>query len=172
MMFEVKDRIVYGTHGVCEVMAVGRLLMSVADHRRKYYTLRPLYQPDSVIYVPVDSRKVQMRPVLTEEEAERFLQEIPTIDTIWVVNEKEREFRYKEAMLSGDCRNLVRVIKTIYLRRLSREKEGKKIAAVDERYFRQARDLLYGELSCVLSLDREEVESHIRERIEGAGVRN
>ncbi len=169
-MFEVGDRIVYGTHGVCEVTAIGRLSMSVADRRKKYYTLRPVYQQDSLIYVPVDNKKIKMRLILTQKESEEFIQKIPQIDTIWIANERDREKLYREALISCDCRELIRIIKTIYLRKLLRERNGKKVAAVDERYFRQAEDLLYGELSLSLDMGREKIEPYIREQIEAREI--
>jgi CarD family transcriptional regulator len=178
-MYKVNDKIVYGTHGVCEVTDIGRLSMSVADRKKKYYTLRPVYQKESLIYVPVDSEKIPMRLILTREEVEELLQEIPAavsleeveellqeipqLDTIWVSNEKEREYLYKQVILKGDCRELVRIIKTIYFRMQSRLEDGKKVAAVDERYFRQAEDLLYGELAYVLDMKKEEMNKFIGE---------
>ena len=164
-MYQVNDRVVYGTHGVCEITAIGRLSMSVVNRKRQYYTLRPVYQKDAVIYVPVDNVKIPMRPVLTKEETEHLLEEIPQIETIWISNERERESQYKEAVLSGDCHCLVRIIKTLYRRKQSREEDGKKAAAVDERYFQQAEDLLYGELACVLGLEREEIVPYISSHI-------
>ena len=146
-MYQVNDSVVYGTHGVCEVTAVGRLSMSVADRKKKYYTLRPVYQKDSLVYVPVDHIKLPMRLVLGKEEAEKLVEEIPSLETIWIVNEKERESQYKEAVRSGDCGELVRIIKPIYLHEKERMDKGKKVAAVDERYFHQAEELLYGELA-------------------------
>jgi CarD family transcriptional regulator len=164
-MYEVNDKIVYGTHGVCEVTEVGRLSLSVADRKKKYYTLRPVYQKESLIYVPVDSEKIPMRPVLTEAEVQELLEEIPTLETIWVTNEKEREYQYKQIILKGDCRELVRIIKTLYFRMQSRIDDGKKVAAVDERYFRQAEDLLYGELAYVLQMKKEEMAAFIGDRM-------
>ena len=169
-MFEVNDKIVYGTHGVCEVTAIGRLSMSVADRKKKYYTLRPIYQKDSLIYVPVDNQKIKMRPVLTKEETDTLLDKIPEIDTIWISNERERETRYKESILSCDCYELIRIIKTLYLRKKSRLEDGKKVAAVDERYFKQAEDLLYGELAYVLDMERDEVGPFITEHINKQAV--
>lgn len=139
-MFEVNDRIVYGTHGVCTVTAVGKLSMSVADKHKIYYTLCPMYQKDSAIYVPVDNQKITMRAVLSREELQELLDEIGQIDTIWIANEREREVQYKEALLSCDCRRLVQIIKTLYQRKKSRMQDGKKVAAVDERYFKLAEE--------------------------------
>ena len=164
-MYQVNDSVVYGTHGVCEVVAVGRLSMSVADRKLKYYTLRPVYQKDSMIYVPVDHVKLPMRLVLNKEEAKKLVEEIPSLETIWITNEKEREDQYKEAVRSGDCRELVRIIKTIYLHKKERIESGKKVAAVDERYFYQAEELLYEELAYALEMDVSQVGDYISDKI-------
>jgi CarD family transcriptional regulator len=47
----------------------------------------------------------------------------------------------------------------------SRIDDGKKVAAVDERYFRQAEDLLYGELAYVLQMKKEEMAAFIGDRM-------
>lgn len=161
-MFQVNDRIVYGTQGVCVVTKIGKLSISVADKHRQYYTLCPIYQRDEVIYVPVDNSKIMMRPVLSREEVDALISEIAELDTVWIVNEREREAQYKAALLSCDCRELVKIIKTLYQRKQAREKEGKKVTSVDERYFSQAEDQLYGELAYVLDMEKEEVQPYIK----------
>ena len=146
-MYQVNDSVMYGTHGVCEVTAVGRLSMSVADRKKKYYTLRPVYQKDSLVYVPVDNVKLPMRLVLTGKEAEELVEEIPQLETIWIGNE------------------LVRIIKTIYLHKKERLDEGKKVAAVDERYFHQAEELLYEELAYALNMEVDQIGDYIASKI-------
>ena len=37
-MFQVKDHVVYGNHGICEVKAVGKLNMDAVDKDKIYYT--------------------------------------------------------------------------------------------------------------------------------------
>ena len=67
-MFQIGERIMYGSSGVCRVEAIGKPdSASFADRDRDYYTLSPLYG-EGVIYVPVDS-SVFMRPILSREEA-------------------------------------------------------------------------------------------------------
>ncbi len=168
-MYQVNDKVVHGTHGVCEIVEIGRLAMSVADKKRQYYTLYPVYQRESAIYVPVDSDKVKIRPIITKEEIQTLLEEIPELETIWVANEREREVLYKEALLSCDCRELVRIIKTIYFRKKSRVKDGKKVAAVDERYFHMAEEQLYGELAYVLGMEKENMAAYITEHMAEKG---
>ena len=69
-------------------------------------------------------------------------------------------------MKSGDCRQWIRIIKTLYLRKLQRNAQGKRITAVDEKYLRMAEDCLYSELSAALSLPKEQMVDYIGERIE------
>lgn len=66
-MFQPGDLIVYGNNGVCRVIKVGKPEVTVANGKRLYYTLQPLYSTE-IIYTPVDSG-VFMRPVISRDEA-------------------------------------------------------------------------------------------------------
>ena len=68
-MFQAGELLVYGSTGVCRVEEITELDHTVRDRGRRYYVLKPLWQ-DGVIYAPVDSEKVPMRPVISREEAE------------------------------------------------------------------------------------------------------
>lgn len=48
------------------------------------------------------------------------------MEPLWVKDEKQRETQYKETLRKCDCRELIRIIKTIYHRMQSRIAEGKK----------------------------------------------
>ena len=67
----------------------------------------------------------------------------------------------KNCLKACNCQDLIRIIKTIYLRKRAREEAGRKETAVDARYFRIAEDQLYGELAVALDMSRENVESYI-----------
>ena len=165
-MFQVNDLIVYGNHGVCKVENVGTLSISMADKQKQYYTLRPVYQHESVIYAPVDNNKTIMRFVLSKEEVEDLIQDIPNIESAWVGNERERETQNRTALQTCDCRELVKIIKTLYNRKKSRIQDGKKVTVVDEKYFRQAEEQLYGELAFALEMPKDEVGAYIADSIE------
>lgn len=160
-MYQVNDVVIYGTHGVCMVVEVGSLPMLHVDKRKKYYTLKPVFQQESMIYAPVENQKIVMRPILSKEEVEELLQNIPAIETVWITNEKERESQYKDAIRTCDCRELIKVIKTLYLRKKTRQQDGKKPTAVDEKYFRIAEEQLYEELGYVLEKDPNQMRAYI-----------
>lgn len=165
-MFAVGDYIIYGNHGVCRVDKIGTVSLSMADKNKEYYTLCPVYKNDAVVYAPVENPKSIIRSILTKEEAEELINEIPSLDIVWIGNDKERELQYKAALRSCDCKELIRIIKTLYQRKMDRIKDGKKVTVVDERYFRQAEEQLYGELAFVMGMEKDSVSEYLKNRID------
>lgn len=164
-MFETGDYIVYGNTGICRVMGVTTMDMEGIPKNRLYYILRPDGQTEGKIFTPVDSRKLVMRPMMSREEAENLIEEIPNIETIDIGNDKLREEKYRECIRSCECRELVRIIKTIYLRKKARVSQGKKVTAVDERYLKLAEENLYSEMSLLLGVPKNKMESYITSRL-------
>ena len=164
-MFEVGDYIIYDNTGVCQVEAVGRLDMSGTSGKRIYYTLKPQHGKSGTIYTPIDNEKVTMRAVMTKDEALELINEIHEIGTLDLVDEKKREVEYKDAFSKYDCRELVKVIKTIYLLKEERLAEGKKMTALDEKYYDMAEEKLYGELAIPLHKNIEEVKDYVIEHV-------
>ena len=162
-MFEKDQLIMCGGHGVCRVVSITDNPVDRRDKVRKYYVLEPLFEKASTIYTPVDNDKVIMRRVMTKEEAEELTKRVTEIDTVWIQEEKNREQMYKEAIRTYDCRSLVQVIKTLYIRKQNRIQEGKKVLSSGEQYLRKAEELLYSEMSVALSIPREEVETYIKD---------
>lgn len=118
--------------------------------------------------MPVDSQKDHtMRKVLERTEAERLIGTIPEIPLLVITNDKMTEQMYKDCMKSNDCQELVKLIKTIHQRKQKRIQAGRKITAVDAKYFHLAEENLYGELAVALDLSREEVSGYITAAING-----
>ncbi len=162
-MFKIGDYVVYGNVGVCRVENVGPVAIGMKG--KDYYTLVPVYERNSRLYTAVDSEKVVIRPVLTKEETDALIDEMADIETLWISDEKKREEIYKEAMHTCDCKEWVRMIKTLYLRKLDRISRGKKATSSDEKYLHLAQDNLYGELAFSLKMPKEQVEEFITSRI-------
>lgn len=163
-MFKVGEYIVYGMNGVCRVEEVGPMKMSGVDSDRLYYTLLPLYTKGSRVFTPVDNQKIVMRAVISKQEAGKLVEEFKQIETIEEQRDKNRELAYKEALRSCDCKQWIRIINTAIKRKEERSAIGKKMAACDERYLKQAQDSLYGELAISLQIDKSEVENYIMHR--------
>lgn len=165
-MFKIGEFIIYGNNGVCKVTGVGSMDSPGIPKDRLYYTLEPCANTGSKIFTPADNEKVIMRPVISREEALNLIEDIKNIQTLWVSDEKRRETEYKEAVRTCDCRDLVKIIKTIYLRKQDRLAKGKKVMACDERYFRIAEENFYGELAVSLDMNKEDVKRYVIDRVE------
>lgn len=164
-MFKVGDYVICGNKGVCSVENITTLSISGVDKERMYYILKPLYMNGSTVYVPVDSSGESMRKVLEREEAQRLIAAIPDIPLLVISNDKLTEQTYRECIRTNDCQELVKIIKTIRQRKQKRIQAGRKVTAVDAKYFHIAEDNLYGELAVALDIDRNEVESYIADAI-------
>lgn len=160
-MYNVGDIIVYGEHGICRVAAVGPLNLG-GPSDRLYYTLHPYYQPELVIYAPIDNERVVIRPPITKEEAEQIVSDLPDVAEMEIPDEKGRELLFSQIQHGCDCRALAGMLKALYQRRAQRQKKGRRATSLDERYFRAAEDQLFGELAFALKMDRNEATTYIR----------
>lgn len=164
-MFEVGEYIVYGSNGVCKVEAVGKLKVPGMSKDKLYYTLSPYNAKGSKIFTPVDNKKVVMRPVISKKEAIELIENIKNIDLLEIPDESRIEEEYKEALRKCDCRELVKLIRTINKRISVRLKEGKKITAGDEKYLQMAEEYLLSELSIPLEMEKEQVKELILKEV-------
>lgn len=160
-MFVPGDHVVCGNNGICVVQDITNLNISGVDKRREYYLLKPVYLTGSTVYIPVDTADKTMRKAVSRQEALSFIDSIPDIPLIQVADEKTLEKTYKEYMHQNSPKGWLQLIKTIYLRREKRILKGSKITALDSRYFKQAEDFLYGELSVALEMTKDEVRDYI-----------
>lgn len=165
-MYNKGDYVVKIPEGICKIENVGYLDISGINNDREYYTLVPIKEKSSKIYIPTDSCKGRIRNVISKEDAIKFIKSIPDINEKDISNEKMREQEYKAAILSCDNKKIVSIIKLIYSRRQERINQGKKVTATDDRYFKQAEDVLYSELSFVLNIPKENMQQFIADTIE------
>lgn len=165
-VFERGEFVVCGNKGVCAVEDITTLDISGVDKKREYYILKPVYLTGSTVYIPVDTAEDNMRRVLSREEADNLISTIPAIPLIAISNDKMLEQEYRGCMKSNSCEAWIRIIKTIYLRKQKRLEAGRKVTAVDAKYFRLAEDNLYGELAISLGMPRGEVEQYITQEVE------
>ena len=164
-MFETGEYVVYGRTGICQVTGVTTMKVDGSSAERLYYVLKPGGETEGKIFTPVEGGKQVLRAIISKEEAEQLIDEIPSIETLSIENEKFREDSYKKCIRTCECRDLLRIIKTIYLRKQARLSHGKKTTATDERYLKMAEDHLYSEFSMLLDIPKEHMAGYIEQRI-------
>lgn len=165
-MFEKGEYVVYGQNGICMVEDTTTLSLPDVKEGKLYYVLIPQNTSGGKIYSPVENNKVIMRRVLTGPEASALIDEMPDIEELMISNDRGREEIYKQAIRTCDCREWVKIIKTLHAREEERKQHGRKMTSTDERYFRQAEDNLFNELSMALHIEKDEVSDFIRKRME------
>ncbi len=165
-MYQVGEQIVYGTTGVCRVEAVGPLDMQGAREDVDYYTLSPVYQGGR-LFIPVDTA-VYHRPVMTKEEAMSFIRHIPEVDAVVCENKNPRLLneQYQVYLKSGDCTDLVRLIRAVYLKEKHMARAGRHLSQVDERSMKRAEEMLHNELASALGIAPGEVKGFITKTLE------
>lgn len=163
-MFKKGEKIVYGTTGVCIVDDVCEKEL-IRNQKKMYYVLKPVFQPNNIIYSPVEDGKVFMRPVMTAKEADELILKIPEIR-----NENSKaclsQEEYRAELSSHSSVDLIKLTAIIYQKKKSANANNKKLGFVDEKYMHLAESLLFGELSVALDIPLDEVQKYIKSKIE------
>lgn len=166
-MFQMNDVIVYGTQGVCEITGTEEKVIS--GKRKTYFVLKPVGENGSTIFVPTDNEAVlgKIRRLLTQDQIHQLIDSMGTDDALWMDDENARRELYKSILAKGEHAELIKMIKAIYIHKKQREAEGKRLHMSDERFFKDAEQLLYNEFQYVLKLhSKEDLLAYIFDRIE------
>lgn len=158
-MLKVGQTVMY-RRSVCKVQE----LIEKFREDQDYFKLAAWYDPSLVIHVPRVSIPDTCRPLLTQHEAEQLIDAIPTIDHI-ESEDKILESVYKELLNSDDHEDLVKIIKTTYMRSEDKVKKGLKRSEKDKEYFRKAEEVLYNELAVVLDKSIAETRDYVVQRM-------
>lgn len=166
MAYQVGDRVVYGIHGVCLITDIEK--QKSGTEVTSYYILQPVYDEKGKVFVPVGNERLEkkMRRILSKAEIYELIKEMPSEDGIWIDDEAVRKERYKQILLIGDRRELVRLIKTLYLHQQEQAAKGKKLYKNDEKVMKEAEKMLYEEFAHVLDIRPDQVLPFIMQQVE------
>ena len=165
-MFQVNDTVSYGTHGVCQITEIGE--KNLTGKSMEYYILKPVYNENSTLYVPVHSENLtgKMRRILSVREIREMIRQMPYHQEDWIDNENLRKTRYRELLTDGNRTELLKMLRTLYLHQQEQISKGKKLHNTDERFFREAEKLLFDEIALVLHIKPSQVLPFILEQIQ------
>ena len=134
----------------------------------RYYVLKPVYNSNSTVYVPVDNETLtaKMRRVLSAAEIYEIIRAIPSESSMWIEDENERKEKYREILQRGDRMELVRIIKALYHHQQAQRAKGKHLHTADEHFFKEAEKMLYDEFALVLQIRPDQVVPFILQQVE------
>lgn len=164
-MYNINDAVVYASYGVCRIKAIES--RDFSGEPKEYYILQPVGDSRNTFYIPTDNEalKEKMRRIYTREEVEELISVMPDEDFIWIENEPQRKEAYRQIIENGDRHELVKLIKTLYIHRQELEAMHKKLHSSDERFLRDAENMLYDEFAFALGISRDEVLPYIKEKL-------
>lgn len=166
-MFQVNDVIIYGVQGVCKITDVEE--KAISGVKKTYFVLKPVNDEGATIFAPTDNAFVlkKMRRLLTKDEIHALIDAMRSENAVWVENENERKELYKHILAKGEHMELIKMIKAIYVHKKEREAEGKRLHMSDERFFKDAEQILYNEFQYVLDIgSKDDLMNYIFTRIE------
>lgn len=160
-MFKINDYIVYGPMSVCKIIDI------IEEENpyiglKSYYVIQPVYSDKStIIKIPVDSKKVFMRHLISQREALSIIESIPNLKVLDINNDKQRSQQFKSIIKSSICSDLAQLIKSININEQEKLSSGKKLSKIDEDFKKTAEKLINEEFATVLNIPVEEVSSFI-----------
>ena len=165
-MYQVGDRIIYGSNGVCVIDEIKMIEVPRTDELKAYYIIKPMYQ-ECKISVPVDT-KMFMREIIGADEARALIDTIPQVDAQPYYNTALRQLQdyYEKKISSHNCVDLIEMIISIYRKRKQLLEQKRKFGAIDERYLKRAEELLFGELSVALDVPKTEIREMVGKLLE------
>lgn len=156
-----KDEYVIYKHDVCKIKDIKENKLVGTT----YYVMTPIDDDSLIIDIPIENRMGYLRDIIPEEIAKEIINNISNIDPVKDLNDKHLETKYKELLNTGKHEDLIKIIKTTYLRNEKRINNKKKISEKDNTFFKLAEKYLYNELAISLNMSVEEVKNYIFEII-------
>ena len=152
-MYKIGDYVIY-LKDVCKIFDIKEKYMNDTD----YYILVPINDESLKLSVPVTNETLKNLPSLNEVNA--MLDNICNISVLTEEN-KQLEDEYKKLISSGSYEDLIKVIKTAYLRNKKRLDNKRSISSKDKNYMEMAEKHLIPELAIVLDMSIDETEQYV-----------
>lgn len=158
-LFKKGSYVVY-KRDVCKIIDISKNKYTNLDS----YILEPLFDKSLKVSVPVESKNNFLRELLTRKEIKKLIGDIPNIKPAESSN-LTLESLYKELFHSGKIEDLIKIIKTTYLRNEERQRAKRSIGQKDKEYFEKAEKYLYNEISVVLNMSFEDAKKYVIDRV-------
>jgi len=152
-MHKINEYIIYKKE-VCKIKEIIPKYYKDMD----YYLLSPLSDDTLTIKVPISAKDI--RNLISKKEVSKIIKNIPNIEVIDTNNLKLEE-TYKKLIANATHEDLIKIIKTAYLRNKERLDNNKKTTDKDNYYFNLAEKYLYEEFSIVLNKTYEETKNYV-----------
>ena len=164
-MYSIGDMVMYGSFGICKVTAIEK--RDLTGEEQEYYILKHINSEKNIFYVPTnnDAALSKMHPICSKAEVDELISHMNSEGLIWIDNDSKRKEEYSRIIKDADKHEIIRLIKTLYLRRKELAESGKKLRSTDENYLSLAENMLFEEFAYALDIDKSKVVEYIEMHI-------
>ena len=164
-MLNVGECVIYGSHGLCKVRDI--LIPSFLERgkEKEYYQMVSAVDAGSVLYVPVDGADDKVREVIAADVAEDLIDDILYAEELELPEGKKAEPAIMEVIKRNVCDEMMSLVKSLRKIKAVREAEGKKFAALNEKYLNIAEKLLYTELAFSLETEKDDIKRRVLDEL-------
>ena len=103
---------------------------------------------------------------MSKDEIDALIKSMPDIDVKWIENDAQRSESFKKIIKSGDRKEIMKMVRILYLHRKDQLDHGRKFHAADERFLKEAEHVLFDEFAVVLGIAPEEVVDFISKKLD------
>ena len=155
----------YGIHGLCRVEDIQVPPFIERGKERDFYVMVADADEKGLLYVPVESEAERLREVTDVDTARKLIRKPAEKEDMNLCGGKKSEPIVSAIIKRNEAPEMMSLVKTLYLLRMRREKEGKKFAAVDEKHLMTAEKLLFSELAYSLHCEAEDIRQQVQETV-------
>ncbi len=165
-LYKTGDMVMYGTNGICAVTDIQKMMFPMETEERTYYVLKPVNTRNSTLFVPEDNEQLmsKMRQLLGREEIDEAINQSDK-SVKWIDDRNARFAYFNSVLKTADPKELLSVIRCIYLRKQEVLALGKKMASADETVLASAEKLVREEFAYTLGIPEADVGEYIRANI-------
>ncbi len=160
-MLNVGECVIYGNHGLCKVREVLVPSFLERGNEKQYYMMVSAVDAGSVIYVPVDGADDKVRDVMSADDAEELIVDIEEVEEIELPEGKKAEPEISAIIKRNIADEMMSLVKALHKIKAVRESEGKKFAALNEKYLNIAEKLLYTEMAFALKTEKDIIKDRV-----------
>ena len=155
----------YSTTGICEISEIKK--MGAAGKEKEYYVLKPVYQKNATVYIPLDNALLlsKIRPVVTKEEIDEIIIKAKNNPLEWISDDFDSNVAFKEILSSGNLLYIIRLVSCIYIQGEELSRTKRRLRAVDSSAFSNAESYLYNEFAFALNIKPEQVIEYIENKM-------
>ena len=156
--------VIYGNNGICLVESITEMAFSAGEQKKPYYILRPLANPNSVIYLPHDNKLLisRLRAILTKQEIADILSKPLTDGVSWIEDKKLRAAAFRDRVSSNHLPTLLSLIKCLCEKQDELIAQNKKMLSADREVLNNALIAARNEIAFVLDISQEDTEKRLQ----------